>query len=95
MFYESCETFDVVMLSYCGLSEVLTSDVELDDAKALILERLRRAMRRGCPVVKIGHGEWEIETPDDAASVSDREGFIKLVRHKRKYRRILGRKVYC
>ena len=92
--FERTGTFNVTLASYTGMSIPLVEDVERGEAITAAKRHLRRARRRGCPVEKIGRGQWEIGTPDDACMVGDSEGILTIRPHTRRYRRILGRKVY-
>lgn len=86
--------YDVTFISYCGMSYPLGEGVERDEAIRLIRARLRSAKRRGKPVTKIAPGRWEIESRDDAGSISDNEGFLTVKAARRRYRVIFGRRVW-
>jgi len=87
-------TYNVVLNAYCGMSVPVARDVDREEAIAAIKRFLNRARRNGCPVAKLGKGQWEIQTPDDAALVSDLEGILRVRPCYRRYRNILGRRVY-
>lgn len=85
--------YTVKFHSYCGLTLTLGEGLEREEAAAIIRARLKRAKRQGLPVSKVGKGEWEIETPDDAGSIGDGEGILTLRATRKRYRRVFGRRV--
>ena len=92
--YERTGTYNVTLSTYSGMSVSLAEGVDLEEAKQIVKRRLRAMRRAGYPVDKIGKGEWEIQTPDDAVMIGDREGVLRIRPYVRRYRRILGRKMY-
>lgn len=94
LYFERTEDFDVRFHSYSGMESNFGESLTLDQAHNIVRHYLRTSRKMGCEVVKTGKGIWEIQTPEDARMVSDREGILTVSRRYRRYRRILGRKVY-
>ena len=64
--------------AYCGMPVPL-ADGDLDDVRQAAAQFIRRKRRRGKPVTKLIRGqEWEVQTPEDAAIISDDEGLLVL-----------------
>lgn len=75
--------YNVIMVAYCGMRYDIATNVSHDEAKAAA-KRFRDKMKaHGCGVTYLGGCEWEIQTPDDAGSISDNEGFLKIKAVKR------------
>lgn len=82
--------FTVVFYAYCGM-ETKVEGLSRQEAIERVARRLKNARRHGLPIRKLGKGEWEIETPDDAAGVSDFEGILSVRKtpvKRRKYFRV-------
>jgi hypothetical protein len=88
------EGYDILWTSYSGSSYPLGEQLTKEEASNLIRERLRLARRKGKPVAKIDKGRWEIQTPEEAGAISESEGFLTLIPCRRRYRVILGRRVW-
>jgi len=71
----------VTFHAYCGMSHVVAKGVTRARAKEIIRNRIRNAKASGQPVTKIGKGEWEFETPEDAFMVSDDDGILIMRRY--------------
>lgn len=89
--YKRSGSYNVAFRSYCGMDYTIAENVDLNAAKTIVKERIRSARCQGQPVTKLGKGEWEFETPEDAALISDEEGVLSVNPHYNRFRRILGR----
>lgn len=92
--YERQGTYSVKFTAYNGLVYYLVQGGTKDEVIDAVKKRLRRARRDDQPYSKTGKLSWELETPEDAVGIGDSEGFMEVVADYRRYRRILGRKVY-
>jgi hypothetical protein len=84
--------YDVLFITHSGMTVPLAEDASREEAQAAIRARICSARRRGQAVSRVGKGSWEFE--DDGRAISDRDGFLTVRPTRRRYRRILGRKVY-
>jgi hypothetical protein len=76
--------YDVKFITYGGMVIPMESQVSYEEAKARVLRRIRYARKHlGIDPMKIARLEWEFPTPDDAGSISDNEGFLKMERVRR------------
>lgn len=87
-------TFDVVLDSYYGMTQTIALDVERGDVVGVVRDYLRRMRREGFCVERIGKGRFEVTGGDDAGSVSDDEGIVSVRSRVRRYRVLLGRRIY-
>jgi hypothetical protein len=77
--------FRVTFHAYCGMSFPVLDGADRDEAIATVRRRIRSAKRNGRTVSKIGKGEWEFETPEDAAGIADSDGILTVRRvHRRR-----------
>ncbi len=91
-----CRTggFNVHLRSYSGMVHYLGTDLTREEAKSIIKLNLKIARKMGCIISKVGKGEWEIGSRDDAVMVSDTEGYLVVFPCLKPYRKILDRKVF-
>lgn len=65
--------------AYSGFSYTHSGGSEREDVRREAAGMIRDARRRGEPVTIISRGkEWEFETPDDAATIGDRDGLLYI-----------------
>lgn len=70
---------ELVMSSYCGMRiPIMTGDLTACHAKA---KRIRD--RHNGPITVLSPTEWELETPDDAGSIGDMDGVLRIVPDKK------------
>ena len=70
--------YTVTFTSYSGMTVTFGESLSREEAETIIKRRLRLAHYLGNPVVKIGKGKWEIETPEDGRAISDNQGFLSV-----------------
>jgi hypothetical protein len=68
--------FEIVFYPHCGDRLVLAESVDREEAGVVVRGQLLASRRLGLIVSKLSPGRWEIEGPDDAVMVSDREGIL-------------------
>lgn len=66
----------VSFVTYAGTTIPLGRGLSRAEAKELVRSEIRRAKKRGQPVTKIGKGEWEFESPENAFMVTSNEGWL-------------------
>lgn len=91
--HEKLDTFSVVMSAYCGMSYKIADGVSFDDAKAITKRRVAKARQNGQTVNHLGGNKWEFEA-SETGMVTDNDGVLEIDRDYRRYRIILGRKIY-
>ena len=69
---------ELVMCSYCGMRmPLMKGDLAACHAKA---RRIRD--RHDGPITVLSPTEWELESPDDAGSIGDMDGILRIVPDK-------------
>jgi hypothetical protein len=85
---EQTRTYDVDFVTYSGMPIPILQDVSKEEAKAYANSRKRRFRKDGFYVQYVSRGTWEYND-ENAALVSDYEGFLKIRRASKKRRKSL------
>jgi hypothetical protein len=56
--------------------------MDREEVRSKIQRIKRNARRYGQPYSYLGNGEWEFETPEDAALISDHDGWLIVRAHR-------------
>ena len=68
--------FSLRFVTYSGMTIPMGEGMDKPQAKRRVQALKRRARRMGQPYSYLGNGEWEFETPEDAAAISDMDGWL-------------------
>ena len=72
--------YRIMFYAYCGMTFPIAHDVDKEDVKRIVKERIKRARKKGQPVQSLGNGEYEFQTPEDAKIIADHEGTLVIKR---------------
>ena len=75
-------TYSLKVVTYSGMSIPMGEDMDREEVRSKIQRIKRNARRYGQPYSYLGNGEWEFETPEDAASISDHDGWLIVRAHR-------------
>lgn len=75
------KTYALTHHAYCGMA-VPMGEGDYSDMRAKAAQVLKRRRNQGYPVSRIALNQWEIESRDDDAMVSDHCGILALVEVK-------------
>jgi hypothetical protein len=70
----------ITFITYSGMVIPVADFVTLKAAGSIVKSRCLAAKRRGQTVMKIGKNKWELCSPEDAAMISDHDGFLIVQR---------------
>ena len=66
--------FSLKFVTYSGMTIPMGEGMDRAEARRKVRMRKRRARRLGQPCSYLGHGEWEFETRENAAGISEMDG---------------------
>lgn len=75
--------YKIKFVSYSGITFNLYENLDLESVKQKVKLLNKIARKKGHIVTKIGKGEWEHETPENAIMVSDQDGYLIVKTQKR------------
>lgn len=87
-------TWDVVLYGACGMAVDLLENVGRDEAAEFVRSHLRQLRRQGYSTSKIRPNTWDVSGPDDQTSIGEDEGLLVVRSRLRRYRSVLGRRVW-
>lgn len=77
--------YDVILYAYCGMPVPIRTNVDFQEARSVASDLRKRRKQQGYPVTHLGGNKWEIETPDDAIMIGDREGILEIEKSSGRY----------
>jgi hypothetical protein len=68
--------FSLKFVTYSGMTIPMGEGMDRAEARRKVQMLKRRAARLGQPHSYLGNGQWEFETPEEAAGISDMDGWL-------------------
>lgn len=74
---EAGKTFVLKMVSYCGMSRTLCEGT-MNDCMSVVKLHIKRHKKKGGTIGKQEGNKWELQTPENAAMISDDDGYLEI-----------------
>ena len=70
--------YDLTFYSYCGMSNKIVEDGDIDKCRSKAAKVLRSRRNNGHFVTKVDDNKWECQEPEDCSMIPDSAGTLVL-----------------